>query len=127
MITPAEIQAKFPGSFDSLSDATIQLYIDEAANFISEDIWGDDYNLGLYYLTAHLLSSLVPASGGGAGAAGPVSSRRVGDLSVSFAVAASATTTASFAQTSYGQMFMTYLRLNQGGPLCVKPEGAPTS
>lgn len=123
MIVPADITAKFPGKFNSLADATIQLYIDEAVLVIIESKWGDWYDLGLLYYTAHLLSIMpVGSSGGSAGAAGPVTSRRVGDVSVSIAAAASADAFSNLSQTSYGIQFATYRRIIQGGPLVVPPK-----
>jgi len=128
MITPADITAKFPGVFDSLLDATVQLAIDEAALNINEDLWGDYYNLGLIYLSAHLLAVSVPGVLGGlAGAAGPVTSQGAGDVRVSFAAGASAMSATFFGNTSYGQMYLQYRRTIQGGPKAIEPYGAMTS
>ncbi|MCW8965422.1 MAG: DUF4054 domain-containing protein [Candidatus Pacearchaeota archaeon] len=126
MITPSELQAKFPGVFDSLSDATIQLAIDEAVLNISESIWGDYYNLGLFYLTAHILVSTTPtALGGLAGAAGSVTSQRAGGVSVSFAAASpGGSAISNFSSTGFGQTYQEYMRKLQCGPLAVEPASA---
>jgi hypothetical protein len=127
MITPSQLQAKFPGVFDALSDAEIQLAIDEAALNIDEDLWGDYYDIGLYYLSAHILIATTPtALGGLAGASGPVTSQRAGAVSVSFAAGASAVSASSYGSTGYGQQYLTYRRQIQGGPRAIEPDGAWT-
>jgi hypothetical protein len=126
MITPSQLQAKFPEVFDALSDAVIQLAIDEAALNISEDLWGDFYDLGLYYLSAHILVSTTPSALGGlAGAAGPVSSQRAGAVSVSFAAGASGgSANYSHSSTGYGSRYDMYMRQLQCGPIAIEPESA---
>lgn len=124
MIDAAAVRAKFPGAFDGLSDAAIDSAIAEAVLMISADKWGDWYDLGLLYLTAHLLSLFNPDSDSGdAGAAGPVTSKRVGDVAVSYGFAASASPSSDtfFNSTIYGQRYLSLRLRIQGGPLVVQP------
>lgn len=125
MIVAADIKEKFPGVFDSLDDDLIELYIDESELVVLESKWGDFYDLGLLYLTAHLLLTMPKgATSGGAGAPGPVSSRRVGDVAVGYSTVGSGKAPISdlqLASTSYGQRYLYYRRLIQGSPHVAVP------
>lgn len=124
MITPADLKAKFPGAFDSLSDPDIQGAIDEAALMINESKWGTWYDLGLLYLSAHLLATFHPdASSGDAGAGGPVTSKRIGDVAVAYGSKASASPlfSSDLGSTAYGRRFLSLRLRVQGGPLVVEP------
>jgi hypothetical protein len=117
MITLTDIQTRFPGAFDAVTEGQASLVIDEAAREIVEDVWGDSYDDGILYLSAHLLTLFVVSQGVGGGG-GPVSSRQVGDVSVTFATARSASEIASgqFGSTLFGQRFLQLRRWFQGGP-----------
>ena len=99
---------RFP-EFTAVAEARIQLFLDEALLEIRESDWGDFYTKSLNLMTAHLLT-LADLSGGVAGGAtgsvGPVASRKVGDVSVSFGISAASLATGSdawFNATPYGQ------------------------
>lgn len=121
LLTAAEFRAYFPGVFDSVSDALIDLRIAEAALQVLEARWGSFYALGLSYLTAHLLSS-VPSAPGNSGALGPVTSKRIGDVSVTYGAVGSVSTVNG--STSYGQQYEYYKSIVQSGPRCAAYDGS---
>ena len=100
MATPADVRIIAP-EFAGKTDEEIQFFIDIAVLSCDEIIWGDFYNPGVCYLTAHLLTR----SANGGSAAGPVQSEKVGDLSRTYAVSSGGNALGS---TAYGAE---YLRL----------------
>lgn len=115
MIVAADILARFPGAFIGYDTAFITLIITEAATIIDEDVWGDDYDIGLTYLTAHLIASST-APGGGGVSVGPVSKRRVGDVELTFATPTAPFNADDLYNTVYGKRFAWYRKVHQGGP-----------
>jgi hypothetical protein len=104
-VTPADFKERFP-EFDSVSDTRVQLFLDDAALELDEGRWGDLYDKGLSYLTAHLLYIGEQSSAGAGEGSGPLTSKSVGDVSLSFgANLAADTDAASFNATSYGQEY----------------------
>lgn len=101
--TVAQVQ-QVASEFASTSDEIIQSYIDIAANYVSLAYWGEDrFNYIHALMTAHLMKQVL---GGGSGT-GPVTSERLGDISVSYAASASAAD--ELASTCYGAL-ITQLR-----------------
>jgi hypothetical protein len=117
MITASDVKTRFPGVFDSLDDSFLEILIAEAALLISESLWGDHYNIGLLYLTAHLASTTAGGSSGSPGAIGPITSRRVGDVAVTYASPASSPSNENYTSTTYGQMYLSLRRIYQSGPV----------
>lgn len=105
-MTPTEFKARFP-EFDSVDDSRIQVFIDDAELELDEGVWGTWYEKGLAYLTAHFLTIANQTAAGASGSTGgPVASRSVGDVSISFARGASTGATEDyFNSTSYGQEY----------------------
>ena len=104
-ITPASFKARFP-EFASVSDARVQVFIDDAELELNETCWGDLYNKGLSYLTAHFLSLGEGSSNGDANPQNVLTSRSVGDVSVGFQAASTLSTDeAYFGSTVYGQEY----------------------
>lgn len=99
---------RFP-EFTAVAEARIQLFLDEALLEIRESDWGAFYNKGLNLYTAHLLTlgnQTSAAAGGAGGSLAPITSRAVGDVSISFAnPATSGWDQAWLCSTSYGQEF----------------------
>jgi Protein of unknown function (DUF4054) len=120
-VTAAEFRAYFPGVFDTTSDTLINLRIAEAELNVNESVWGAKYELGLSYLTAHLLSS-VPSAPGNGGAVGPVTSKRIGDVAMSYGAVGSVSTV--YDSTSYGQRYEYYKSIVQSGPRCAAYDGS---
>lgn len=80
MVTASEFKERFT-SFSEETDSRIEIFLTDAALSISSDKFGLFYDLAIYNLAAHLLTM---ASRGG-GAAGPVTSERVGELARGYA------------------------------------------
>jgi hypothetical protein len=98
-------RVRFP-EFDAVPDARVQAFLDDAGVEIKEAVWGDFWRRAINLYTAHLLTLAErTATGGGAGTSGPVASRSVGDVSVSFAVMAGGLGWGSdwMVSTAYGQ------------------------
>ncbi len=90
----------FDASITALSDALVQLYLDCAAHMISIECWGDKTNCGSIYLAAHLLSSAAGSE------SGPLTNRKIGDISAGYATAV-VPTTDLLAGTHWGRMYLT--------------------
>lgn len=86
--TPTELKAAAP-EFASVLDATVQIYLDNAFLEIDEDAWGSRAEEAEQLLACHkmIVMGVLSASGGGS-TVGPISSKSVGDVSVSYAATA---------------------------------------
>lgn len=80
-VSAPNLKSLFP-AFAATDDARIELFFDIAKQSMSEPFWGSLYDTGVYYLTAHLIAM---ADRGASGAAGPVTSEKVGDLARGYA------------------------------------------
>lgn len=121
-ITPEEFKARFP-EFDSVDDLRVQTFIDKMLLNVGENEWGAYFVEGQLYLTAHLLTLAERASNsGGTPGAGPVVSRKIGDVSVSFASPTASTGDASeayYKQTAYGEEYWRLMRIVGEGMVAV--------
>ncbi|MCK5603145.1 DUF4054 domain-containing protein [Candidatus Pacearchaeota archaeon] len=113
MITPSTFKVRFP-EFDSVDDARIQLFLDDAELILNSAYWGDKLDLGTSYYTAHALASAPGAEGGSsAGTTGPVSARAVDGASVTYgssAPVAGSQGEAYYLSTSYGQKYLALVK-----------------
>lgn len=111
MITPADFKTRFP-EYTSVDDARIQLFIDDAVLEIDEAAWGDLYDKGLLYLTAHFLTIAESTSSGNSGGVAQTASQSVDGVSIAYATPSADSASASvFASTAYGQEFMRLKKL----------------
>lgn len=118
MITPALFKTRFV-EFDCINSPKIQMFIDDSTLILNEAYWGVKYDLGLYYLTAHLLTLSEKSSAGNAGGLGQVASRSVDGASISYNNAPlNNQSDAFYAATVYGQRYLA-LRKNLGIPAYV--------
>lgn len=101
MVTPADIKALPSGEFTHLSDEIIQATINRSKLQLHEPTWGELYDLGLLYLTAHDLVNLIE---GGRGVSGPVTHHKAGPFSKGYSTIAM--DGGSYATTSYGQKYI---------------------
>ena len=111
-ITPADFKIRFL-EFGSIPDSRVQLWLDDALLEVGESAWGDLYEKGVFLLAAHFLSldQINQGEDESGGVTGNVTSRSVGDVSVSFAKATSDSSSDDwYLQTSYGSE---YLRLKK--------------
>ena len=101
-VTTALIKECFP-EFSGVTPARVQVALDMALCNISPKQWGGKADLGTKFLAAHYLSVLN--SQGGA-AAGPLTSRRTGDVAEAYAAPTEMTKDTSFGSTAYGREFL---------------------
>jgi len=105
-VTVAEFKIRFP-EFDSTPDATVQLFLDDAVVMLNESYWGEKYDLGISYYTAHCLSLASKSSSGASGSVAPVSGKAVDGVSVSFATSGVNNPGEQFySSTTYGQRYL---------------------
>jgi len=113
MVAPADIKSRFP-EFSSVSDARIQLFIDDAELEVDETRWGDLYDKGVSYLTAHLLTigeSTAGQTGGTVGGVAPIGSQNIGDVSVSWRHSSLIDDKVAYMNsTTYGQEYYRLMR-----------------
>ena len=118
MITTALFKTRFP-EFTSISDARVQLFIDDAVVILNETNWSEKYDLGLYYLTAHYLVLGEKSSAGNSGSNGQIASKAVDGTSVSYNnPTLNGSDDSYFSSTSYGQRYLE-LRKSLGVPAYV--------
>jgi Protein of unknown function (DUF4054) len=114
MILPSatNMKFKFP-EFNSVDDATIEFAIEEAVATCGSDSgqWIDDANLtlGIMYYAAHLLQVSLMRAESATGQV--VSSERIGELSVTYAVP-DQNRAIDFTMTIYGSRFLGLARKN---------------
>jgi hypothetical protein len=113
-ITPSEFKERFE-EFASTSDSRIQIFIDKALLNIGEGEWGAYFTEGQLYLTAHFLAlANQTQNSGGEPVTGVVSSRKIGDVSVTFMVPTALqgdVATFFYNQTAYGQEYYRLMRI----------------
>lgn len=106
--TLVQYRARFP-EHDSVADATVESYLDDANTDVTSTELGDRLTRAQLYYAAHFVeSSPSGADGEGSdGASGSVESRTVGAVSVSFGERnkGDASDTAWLESTSYGREY----------------------
>ena len=119
-MTPDEFKVRFP-EFDSIEDDRIQFFLDKAALLVSECRWGTLYDEGVALLAAHYLAlSIIQESASSATPSFPVSSKKVGDVQINYAVPTAASgTEAYYNSTPYGQEYWSLVRLVGIGAVAV--------
>ena len=111
-ITPADFKIRYP-EFDSIADARVQTFLDEAILEVGEGAWGTLYEKGVFLLAAHMLAidQLNQSSGGGGSVVGELTSRKIGDVTVTLASSQSSNDDDKwYTRTTYGAE---YLRLKK--------------
>ncbi len=111
-LTPADFKVRFP-EFGETDDSRIQFWLNDAQLEVGESAWGDLYEKGVMLLAAHFLSldQINQDEDESGGITGNVTSRSVGDVSVSFAKSSSDSSSDDwYLQTNYGSE---YLRLKK--------------
>jgi hypothetical protein len=102
--------------FSTLSDTVIETRLADAVSEMSVDVWGSKYERGAYLLTAHYLT----LDARGEGESGVVSTRTVGDVSVSFGNYLELDTKdGTFNSTRYGREYRRLQRLVSSGIMVV--------
>lgn len=88
-ITPTDLKTRYP-EFTNVSTPVIQAAIDDADEEINADVWGARAEKGESALAAHLLiirGALNDPGATGMQLSGPINSMRVGDVSLTGALA----------------------------------------
>lgn len=119
--TPATFKLRYP-EFAGISDASVQLVLDEAIASVGETWLEKDRARAQMLLAAHTLSLMpsINAVAGGTINAGAVKRRKVGDVETEFVGSVgNSTTHAGFGASTYGQEYYRLLRLNFPSPLVV--------
>jgi hypothetical protein len=96
--------------FSGLTQGQIDPWLERAARRMNADYWGDLYDDGHLMLTAHLLAQTVGGTNGG-GASGPVVSKSVGSMSVTYgSYLAGAKVPAQYVGTIWGREYWALVR-----------------
>lgn len=99
------------GEFLTATQGEIEASMAEAARWLDEGYWGDDYDDAHLYLTAHLLSGWLTAGVSESG----IASWSAGPFSVSFGSSRSS----EWNTTIYGQRYAWLLRSRRATPMMV--------
>ena len=94
----------------ALDVADVQRALDDSRSMISLAAYSTRADLAHAYYAAHLLTLRYPAAIGG-GESGPVTSKRAGEIAVTFASVASAGDTADPSRTYWGRLFVEQQRI----------------
>ena len=119
MIDPASFKVRFP-EFAAEDDPRIQFFIDDSVIILNSTYWGEKYDLGLYYLTAHYLVLANQSEAGSiTSAGGAKAGKSVDGVSVTYTTAQPKNESdAIYMTTIYGQKYLA-LRKTLGVPASV--------
>lgn len=118
MITIAAFRTRYPEFSDEtlFPDARIQMFIDDAAIWMSEEErWLDWYSLAQFCLVAHFLAVATITESGDSTSLFPVALQEVDDVVIKSAVSDVKPTMDNFVTTSYGQCYKRYLKMTFTG------------
>ena len=105
-IDTASFKLRFP-EFDTILDARIQLFIDDAVIVLNESFWDTKYDLGLSYLTAHYLALSIKSDAGSNAPNAPVANKSVDGVSIGYTNPTFDTSSeAYYGSTGYGQRYL---------------------
>lgn len=125
ILTVAEFRVIFPAFANAavFSDATVAYWINQAVTLpiINAERWGQFYSFGIGLFIAHILTlgqrNLVA---GGSGGVGVPASKSVNGVSISYDTQLGQEANAGwYGLTTYGSMFLRYLRMAGAGPIQV--------
>ena len=126
-VYPNDIITRFPNFVDE-NPVRIQLFITDAEQSVNRTVWGKKADLGIIYLTAHLLaiSPSPDISGGSGSVGGVVTSEKVGDLSRNYSTttAPSSASNAALSSTRYGLEFIRLRREVLTSPAVITQSGS---
>lgn len=104
-IVASDIRDHFP-EFAGVSDTVITRWLAQAERRVNRTQWGEKADDATLWLTAHLLAVTGSLACGGGPGSGAVSMRKVGELTVQYAVPDRMAQT-FLASTAYGQYYLT--------------------
>jgi hypothetical protein len=119
-INVVAFKSMFP-ELETVDDSALQTALEEAALFVDVTIWSaQDVTAGIFYLAAHFVFTAQSVSQTGGQT---VSSERIGEIAVTYAVAASGSGSRaaypSLSNSSYGLMYLSLMRRNSPSILVV--------
>jgi hypothetical protein len=103
-VTAQDIKDTF-SEFSGTSDQLIERFLTQAERRVNVTQWGEKSDDATLWLTAHLLKIESQLRSGGGAAGGPISQRKVGDLSVSYKIPTNVSDS-FLASTTYGQYYL---------------------
>jgi len=111
VLTLEGFRARFP-EFDKVSDEQVGIAMEDARPWLDARRWAGFFVQGWAFLTAHLLWLNDAAHRRQAGASGPVTAKRAGDIQLSYATPPLGTIGDAWLMTSvYGQRFAALRRM----------------
>ncbi len=120
MVTPATFKLRFP-SFAGLTDARVQMFIDDADPAFNVCRWGGYYDLGLANYVAHELTMAAALEAGPKAALLDATiAKKVDVMSITFdAILKGKVVENPYLATVYGQKYLYYRDLISPGALAV--------
>lgn len=109
--TAAGLKARYP-EFAAVADATVDVWIGDAARNVDTTWFADDIDRATYALAAHYMASGGVMSGA-VSTPGPVTSMKLGDASETYGSWGGSMSMSEFSTTTYGVAFLRMLRSNQ--------------
>jgi hypothetical protein len=103
-VTAKDIKDTF-GEFANATDQLVDRFRVQAERRVNLTQWGEKADDAILWLTAHLLKLEKQLRGGNFAASGPVASKKVGDLAISYKVP-DKMANSFLASTTYGQYFL---------------------
>lgn len=136
-IAPDDLRAAFTefGNTTTFPDATVQWWLNRAYKMLRVEVWGDDLDDGVMLYVAHNLviaarNAAAAAAGNISGlgsASGPIASKGVGPVSVSYDTHAGTIEGAGFYNlTSYGVQFYQLVLLYGAGGVQLSGDEGPS-
>lgn len=109
--SPVDFKVRFP-EFDSISDARVQLFLDDAAALMADEgKWLSFYDIAHAYFGAHLLYISEGSSTGDGGINVPIKKQQVDDVLFEGAVANIESTLNELYTTVYGKHYLDYRKI----------------
>jgi Protein of unknown function (DUF4054) len=115
--TRDQFKAAYP-EFEDVDDTLIDNALTRAGRNVDTTWFEEDYQTGYMLYAAHLLQRGENAADTG-GQTGNIASESLGRISVSYQKNANAFDASGLGSTSYGEEYLTLLKLNRGGPRLV--------
>ncbi|WP_420139814.1 DUF4054 domain-containing protein [Sphingomonas sp.] len=115
--TPVDLKARYP-AFAAVSDATIQIYLDQANGGDADQSWSErDFSPAVQAAAAHRMARAgVLGTSGTVDASAGITSFKSASVSIEFSAdAVKAAVKGGWASTPYGQDYADLLARNKGG------------
>lgn len=117
--TPGEIKRRYE-ALQGLPDSKIQIVIDDAVPMFDVARWGELYPQGFAAYVAHMLTiDKTLAKYGATGTTGTMTSKAVGDVSVSYSAPTAQHGDSHFNSTAFGHRYLQLRRMAGAGAVVV--------